>query len=123
VTEHLLTSYWKEIQMNTIINVRTLSAIAVLAISAGMPIASYAAAGTRVVDPYNEGSEPPSLQQDEATAPEATRAPQVSRADAQNVDSYNEGTEPASTTQSASSASTKLPDAVAKTVDSINEGD
>jgi hypothetical protein len=111
--------------MNTIINVRTLSAIAVLAISAGMPIASYAAADARVIDSYNEGSEPVSLQPAEATvapAPEVARNSQESRADARSVDSYNEGWVPTAT-QTASSAPAKLPDTVAQSVGSVNEGE
>jgi hypothetical protein len=54
--------------MKTISNVKTLSVIAALALTAGMPLVSYAQADARSVNSFNEGSEPPFLQ----SAPRAT---------------------------------------------------
>ena len=44
--------------MKAIISTRTLAVIAALAVSASMSAASYAAADARVINSFNEGSEP-----------------------------------------------------------------
>jgi hypothetical protein len=54
--------------MKIISNLKTISVIAALALTAGMPLASHAQADARSVNSFNEGSEPPFLQ----SAPQAT---------------------------------------------------
>jgi len=67
----------KEIQMKTIANIRTLSAIGALAFAAGLPVASYAAGeDARFIDSYNEGSEPVFMLPGKDTTVQALRAPQ-----------------------------------------------
>jgi hypothetical protein len=51
-------TYLQEIQMKQIISTKTLAVIAALAVSASMSAASYAAADARVINSFNEGSEP-----------------------------------------------------------------